>query len=192
MFDAKLNVVMKMTVDLDRKTENLVNLISENGRSQHPAISNTRKSVNLEDISLLSAKDIMENFIKGINVFKITAIPKIQNVLNDTTIISCEDTFSGSPKLSNEMRDVHMVFEYRDFFKKLTNHPYHPLLSMSPIYIQIFYLYGCMNIKKGEKRNEIFILWWRKTGTDAWIRWIEFHPYDDSDIIPPEHNEALM
>ena len=179
MFSTKIKVVMNMAL-----------VQGESDSLSRECVIKNRKS--LEGISLMSAEDIMENFIRGTIVFKITATKEEtvnKHKIGEDVIIGYEDPCVGSVSGESQqkmckMRNVHMVFNYEDFHKRLTESEYNPLLWMSPIYVQIFYLYGCMNKKKGEKRNEIFILWWRKTETDIWNRWFEFYPYDDNEISP--------
>ena len=77
-------------------------------------------------------------------------------------------------------RDIGMVTTNKDFEKKLTTHLYNPVIFCAPLWVKLAYLYGCLNYEYHTPREETFIFFWRKIGTNNWKKWFKVLPYHDS------------
>ena len=77
-------------------------------------------------------------------------------------------------------RDIGMVNSNKDFERKLKTHLYNPLLFMAPLWIQLAYIFGCLNHEYQKQREETFVFLWRRLNTDEWYKWFVVHPYVDS------------
>lgn len=89
--------------------------------------------------------------------------------------ITASDMFNLEPE-----RDVGMVNTYDDYRQKLESHVYTPLLYAVSLEQRIAYLYGCMNRKPTTPRDEIFRVYYRRKGTDEWMRWFSILPSRDN------------
>jgi hypothetical protein len=76
-------------------------------------------------------------------------------------------------------RDVFMVMDKDEYYKRLLSHQYSPLLNICPIFVKLAYLYECLNRKNGISRDEQFTFWWRLIGKDEWKMWFIVNPYND-------------
>jgi len=101
-------------------------------------------------------ENVMELFLKGNVVFKISAIDSVESY-----------------------RDVHMVVTKDDYEKRLISHMYSPLLFLINKYQLLAYLYECLNRQYGNQRDENFIFWHRNIGNDCWGKWFTVKPYHD-------------
>lgn len=76
-------------------------------------------------------------------------------------------------------KQIGIVGTYKDYEQKLYSHSYSPLLYAVNFPTRLAYLYGCLNRKLNEKREESFVFMWRKIGTDEWQKWFEVIPHTD-------------
>lgn len=81
---------------------------------------------------------------------------------------------------SGAIREIDMVNTFYDYQKRISSHKYDPLLFLSPFDLRIAYLYGCLNLKFGDRRDETFKILTRKKQTVEWIDWFMVLPYIDS------------
>jgi hypothetical protein len=86
---------------------------------------------------------------------------------------------TSSTSHTKGVRDVFMVTDTDEYFKKFLAHQYSPLLSIVPIYVKLAYLYDCLNRTSGSTRSEQFTFWWRIIGKDEWKIWFIVNPYND-------------
>lgn len=99
---------------------------------------------------------LMNSFIKGNIVFKITSV---KNFI---------------------IKDVSVATSFEDYKNKLNSHLYNPLLYTCNMYLRLAYLFGCLNYEPLRTRDESFTFWWRVIGQDEWKVWFKVQPYQDN------------
>lgn len=114
-------------------------------------------------IETCDSSDLVGKFIQSNIVFRITSTSTV----------------------TNETRDVGMVTSYEDYSKKISTHLYLPILFLVDFYIQLAYLYGCLNLEYGISRKHTFTFWWRNIGETKWSKWFIVHPYEDKLFVYP-------
>lgn len=80
---------------------------------------------------------------------------------------------------NRETRDHTMEIEYEDYVLKYNSHQYIAAVSILPLEYKISYIYGCLNMARGIKRDRLFSVWYRKMDTPEWKIWFFIHPYVD-------------
>jgi len=84
-------------------------------------------------------------------------------------------------KIQNEDgKDIGMVVSNNDYEEKLANHEYNPVIFLSPLCLRLAYIYGCLNRRYHNPRENIFIFKWRKLKTNVWNNWFVVYPYLES------------
>jgi len=90
---------------------------------------------------------------------------------------------------TEKFKEEGMVTTYDNYREKLRSHLYLPIIFFCDLYLQLAYLYGCLNLKFGTPRSRKFIFLWRKIGTDIWKEWFTVHPYEDWSLF--DKNEKI-
>lgn len=84
---------------------------------------------------------------------------------------------------SNTGDDISIANTKHDYEKRLAGHHYMPILYMVSLNIKLAYLYDCLNRHLNKQRENGFIFWWRKIGTDIWNKWFNVNPYLEESLV---------
>ncbi len=110
----------------------------------------------------------------------IYCLPEEERVNFEKEVRSGDRVFKVISVSANDtIREIDMVNTFLDYQKRISSHKYDPLLFLSPFELRIAYLYGCLNLKFGDRRDETFKILTRKKQMVVWVEWFMVLPYVD-------------
>lgn len=109
--------------------------------------------------------DIENLFITDRVLFKIISIPASSK--------------NGEDIFSREVADHTLDISLEEYKIKYKSHEYIAILAILHLPLKIAYLYGCLNMKRGVKRDKEFSVWYRQVGQHNWNVWFNIRPYID-------------